>query len=259
MQIELAAAVGWVFLAIFAVLALISILDMLKVIELRDSGQRKWIFRSVLGTAVLSVGGLGQAYYDVLIARLTGQGAQPQATASATASATGAPTATSTPAAKQSPDPDPRKQDPPEPVENCGTQAPTALRDWAQAELGERPDFTCLARERYPRCVATLQGRSAAENSSTEARECAREIETYRRNQIAPVLVKKSSYQVNLDSAEANSRSAGTPEELARREYVVAEIARMNGTEWQRFVASDRESLRDLGACNSASNCTLPQ
>lgn len=255
MEIGLTAAVGWLFLAIFAVLAIISILDLIKLIEIRSASQRKWLFNSVLGAAVLSVGGLGKAYYNDLI----GQIGSPTPEATARPGPSGEPARPAGPVQQPSPSSEGPKADPSDAASNCAARAPEALRDWAQAELGERPDFACVARERYPRCVASLQGRAAAENSSIEARACAREIEAFRRNQISPVLARKGSYQVNLDSAEANSRSAGTPAELEHRDYVVAEIARMNGTEWQRFVTFDRDSLRDLGACNSAAKCTLPQ
>ena len=124
-------------------------------------------------------------------------------------------------------------------------------------ELGERPIFACVTRDSYPSCVSALQGRSAVENSTIEARECGKAIEAFRRDQIAPVLARKSGYQVNLESAEAKSRMAATPEDNDRREYVLSEMERMRGIEWDRFVTVDRESYRDLGACNSAAKCTL--
>ena len=63
MKGELTAVIGWLFLLIFTILAVISILDLIKLIEIRGESQRKWLFRSVLGAAVLAVGGLGNTYY----------------------------------------------------------------------------------------------------------------------------------------------------------------------------------------------------
>lgn len=251
MDIEL--AVGWLFLAIFAVLAVISILDLVKIVEIRDENRRKWLFRSVLGCVVLAVGGFGKAYYDDRAKRLEpsieqpARNPKPSDVVGPTASGTTAP----------SPAPTATPAEPPPFDSRCESRAPESLRKWANEVLGERPNFSCKMRDRYPPCIAELQGRAAAENSPTEARDCGKAIEQFRRDEITPVLTRKVSYQVNLDNAEATTRSAASPEEIVRREYVVAEIARMNGSEWDRFVAVDRESYRDLGACNSQAKCTL--
>ena len=165
-----------------------------------------------------------------------------------------APTATPTPVPTRTPVPD----DPRPPVARCGVAVPQALADWARDHLGEPPDFTCAEQQPYPQCVATLQGRSRPEISRVAARQCGDDLAAFRRSFVAPVYGAKASYQINLDHTEFALRSGVSDDAADRHDYVAAEISRMNGREWDRFVAIDRKSREDMQACQDERRCLEP-
>ena len=153
--------------------------------------------------------------------------------------------------ASQLPVPD----DPRPPVARCGVAVPQALADWARDHLGEPPDFTCAEQQPYPQCVATLQGRSRPEISRVAARQCGDDLAAFRRSFVAPVYGAKASYQINLDHTEFALRSGVSDDAADRHDYVAAEISRMNGREWDGFVAIDRQSREDMRACQDERRC----
>ena len=132
------------------------------------------------------------------------------------------------------------------------------LADWARDHLGEPPDFTCAEQQPYPQCVATLQGRSRPEISRVAARQCGDDLAAFRRSFVAPVYGAKASYQINLDHTEFALRSGVSDDAADRHDYVAAEISRMNGREWDRFVAIDRKSREDMRACQDERRCLEP-
>lgn len=138
---------------------------------------------------------------------------------------------------------------------SCELHTPSALQDWSAATLGLRPNFRCVGEATYPECVAELRGRPGGEVSQVEARACADQIGEFRRTQVAPTYAAKAIYQTRLETAEVRLRSVQQPVDTDRREYVVAEIARMNGEGWADFVEIDRRSLGDLNLCNSGPKC----
>jgi hypothetical protein len=64
MPTDIRLAVMWLFVAIFAVTALIALLDLAQVIHIRDPARRKWLFGSVIGSVVLAVIGFGTGQFE---------------------------------------------------------------------------------------------------------------------------------------------------------------------------------------------------
>ena len=259
------AVVVWTCVGLFVGVVLLGFAALAGIWQPRDEETGKWLKRSVVFPLVGGVVG----FATFVFASERGLPPRPTPTpepspflspsphpsrTDAPPEPTPAPTATPTPVPTRTPVPD----DPRPPVARCGVAVPQALADWARDHLGEPPDFTCAEQQPYPQCVATLQGRSRPEISRVAARQCGDDLAAFRRSFVAPVYGAKASYQINLDHTEFALRSGVSDDAADRHDYVAAEISRMNGREWDRFVAIDRKSREDMRACQDERRCLEP-
>jgi hypothetical protein len=142
---------------------------------------------------------------------------------------------------------------------SCTKPAPAALAGWAAEALGPRPDLQCPTKLSYPACVSELRARGVGETSGAEAADCGKAVGTYRRIVIAPILQIKAGYDSNLDDQESALRAPADVAEQGQRDYVLAEINRMNGQDWAEFSRRDAGSESDLDACYSSARCRSSQ
>ncbi|MEG9269502.1 hypothetical protein [Qipengyuania sp. Mu-71] len=220
----------------------------------RDEETGKWLKRSVVFPLVGGV--VGFATLEFGSGRDTPLPPEPSPTVSPTVSPSPfLPTGTPTPTPRPTPTGTPTPPDPGPLAEACTVSVPQSLTIWADEQLGEPPAFTCAGRQPYPTCLDPLRQRSRPEISSAAARECGDALAAFRREYVAPVYGAKATYQVNLDTAEAALRLRTSDEAVERYDYVTAEISRMNGREWDGFVAIDRQSREDMRACQDERRC----
>lgn len=257
----------WTGVGAFVAVVIFGLLALFGLIEPRDPESGKWATRKVLFPLVVAVGAAAAALFA------SGQFDKPKPSDPQVSDEHGIPGVPDDPGSIDEPaipDPNPGSQiedvagqETPEPAIaseeeiSCIKPAPGALVEWASEALGPRPDFECSAKQNYPSCVSELRGRGSGETSAVEAAECGKAVADYRRSVIAPVLQIKASYDSNLDDQEKALRvwTSGTEEQ--QRDYVLAEIARMNGAEWRKFSAKDSESKFDLHVCYSNARCRL--
>lgn len=134
---------------------------------------------------------------------------------------------------------------------------PEFLTEWATAALGTPPTFRCAIAAPYPVCIADLRETQFAEISREAALSCGAQLLAFRQTHISPAYAAKLTYQDNLDAAEAGLRNPRNVEEAARRNYIIAEITRMNGVLWKDFTALDQRSKTDMLACQTDANRCL--
>ncbi|MGB3469702.1 MAG: hypothetical protein WBA51_02645 [Erythrobacter sp.] len=131
---------------------------------------------------------------------------------------------------------------------SCAIEHPSSLAQSA-AVLGKRPNPNCAKNAPYPPCVADIASRSLGETVRAETWDCSRDLTEWRRTYIAGVLTLKAPYQTELEGAEISTRPRANEELSEWREYILAEINRLNGPSWDRFVEIDARSKQDMDRC----------
>jgi hypothetical protein len=234
----------WICLALFTAAAVIWLLDMIGKVTIRSGAQRAMLNAS-LGTTLL--GGMASFAVETFFSP-----AQADAVAPVAAPIAAAATASPAPAEQSA------QTVTPQPATCRPAAHPAALAEWASAELDTPPTFRCAIGAPYPACIAELREKPHADISQEAARACGADLLAFRKTHVGPAYAAKIGYQDNLDAAEASLRSARTEEEVMRRDYVVNEIARMNGPLWKDFTALDQRSRADMLACQSnALRCVI--
>lgn len=126
---------------------------------------------------------------------------------------------------------------------------PAGVREWAEV-LGPRPGFETAMRATYPACVASLSGQDEASVTSEASAACRRQLAQFHTEWILPVYNRKAPYERNLEQQEQALRARNLePEILPRYSFVLAEMTRLQGEQWDRFVALDRRVADDSTAC----------
>jgi hypothetical protein len=102
----------------------------------------------------------------------------------------------------------------------------------------------------YPGCVARLASQSEETILSADVDACRHELTRMHSEQILPVYNLKDPYERKLEQEEEHLRSRHLEAEtLPRYSYVLAEMERLRGERWDRFVALDRHLQDDIANC----------
>lgn len=242
-----------IFVAIFAIAAAISLLDMVGLVTIRDPDQRKWLFRSLIGAVVLAVASFG--------ARQFGPTPEPSASA-ALATPTSAPSSPvarpiAAPSSRPTPLPPKPSGDPVKPPDNvaeaatCPTDA--AVQAWADEWLGSRPLIPAEFDRDYPACVATLRAATSIDDDAATA--CRAALEVHKGSFISPYFAAKIAYDARLKREERALRQGGVSgDELARYNYVLCENESYNfdgGKDLERLNAAESRINDDIRSCRS--------
>lgn len=138
----------------------------------------------------------------------------------------------------------------PPPADEPAAPSPApAFPEWA-GMLGPRPGFEAATGAAYPACVARLRQRGEAMIPSEDALACRRELVQFHTDWILPVYNRKAPYERNLELQEQALRPRNLePDILPRYSYIVSEMARLQGEQWDAFVALDRRVGDDTTSC----------
>lgn len=240
MPASVAPVVIWACVVAFVLCLAAALLVLFELWTPKSRATRKWLLSGVLFSAVGAVGSFAAAQFSG-----TGGLPAPDANQVETVGQTVRP--------PRPPAPPPAAPDPvppsPEPQEPPPAPLPAAVRDWA-AVLGPRPGFEAALRATYPGCVARLREGGEALGSAQEAADCRRALAHFHREWILPVYNRKASYEENLERQEQALRARNLePDILPRYSHVVSEMARLQGEQWDAFVALDRRVGDDITSC----------
>ncbi|AJP72427.1 hypothetical protein TS85_12490 [Sphingomonas hengshuiensis] len=241
----------WTFVLSFVLCAIGGLLVIFERWTPRNPAVGKWLVRGVIVSMVGAVVGFGVKQFPGDSGNVTGP--------------IGAEAAPATPAS-------PRVAEPPEPAPTDTAATPTPapalpvtppvtpdvppdsgppaeVADWATATLGPRPTLAEIDAHPYPTCVEDMQ--AAADTALPEdSAACVRALDRYHLKYVLGYYTRKQPYAVQLDLQEQRMRAAGAGGDAAPRyAYVVAEIARLNGAEWDRVQALDQRLRGDRTAC----------
>jgi hypothetical protein len=248
MDASLPAAVGWIFVAIFVLVAIIVLLDLAGIRRIADEEQRKWLFRSLIAAVVVAVTGLGTAHFKRLetgpVLAQPAASPTPQASASPTPSPAAAPSPTPRPTASATP------QDSAVAQGLCAADATVAA--WASVNLGERPRLPAAFDKEYPPCVAKLR---AAEMpaSDDEVSMCVNALDQHHQRFILGFYRTKEAHDLALKKWERSLRRSGIDEsERSLYNYVVCENEDLNdpgGPTLEARDAAEQRIAEDRKAC----------
>lgn len=238
MPANVAPVVIWACVAAFILCLIGALLIIFERWTPKSRATSKWLVGGVLTSAVGAVGSFAAAQFGGTsppIAQANQSGAakappvSPLPPASGPAAADAAPTAA--------------VPDTPADI------VPAPIREWAEV-LGPRPGFEIAMRATYPACVASLSGQEEASVTGEASAACRRALAEFHTEWILPVYNRKAPYERNLERQEQALRARNLePEILPRYSYVLAEMARLQGEQWDQFVALDRRVADDSTAC----------
>lgn len=236
----------WTFVASFVLCVGAGLLVIFDLWSPRDPAVRKWLVRGVIVSVVGAVVGFGVRQFAT--EQETG-GNQAEAEA-VVAPPAPAPTPAATPSGSPSAMPSPTPSPDPNPSPTPDATIPAAVADWAATALGTRPGFAAIDAHPYPTCVEDLRAMPAESALAEDATACVRALDRYHFNYVLTYYALKQPYGARLDAEEQRLRgAAGSEEGGARYRYVLAEIARLNGPEWDRLQALDQRLRDDRAAC----------
>lgn len=258
MGASLPAVVGWIFVAIFVLVAIIVLLDLAGIRRIADEEQRKWLFRSLIAAVVMAVTGLGTAHLRKLEPGPVL--AQPGASPTPQASASPAPPLAATP----SPTPSPRPTASATPQESATAQgqcaADATVAAWASVNLGERPRLPAAFDTEYPACVAKLRA-AGTPAGDDEVSMCINALDQHHQRFILGFYRTKETFDVALKKWERSLRRTGIEEsERPLYNYVVCENEDLNdpgGPTLEARDAAEQRLAEDRKACRK-NRCLAP-
>lgn len=238
MPASVAPVVIWACVVAFILCLAGAVLVLFELWTPRSRATRKWLLSGVLFSAVGAVGSFAAAQF--------GGSPPPQPDSNQNGAAK---LAVAPPAPRPRPPVVPDSAPSSETRETPADTLPAAVREWAEV-LGPRPGFETAMRAAYPNCVASLSGQNEASVPSEAAAACRRQLAQFHTEWILPVYNRKAPYEQNLELQERALRPRNLePEILPRYSYVLAEMARLQGEQWDRFVTLDRQVADDSAAC----------
>lgn len=231
------AVVGWIFVLIFAATASIVMLDLAGFRRIKDRTQRKWLFRGVIVSVVVAVGGLGTALFKNMDPSRPAPPPSPAAPRMLAEHNSAAPILTPAPRADE---PEPARPEPTREPADEASPPSGELTEWAREHLGERPVIPDAFTREYPDCAAKLQKRGFADIDPSEALDCRDALEAHHQRYIVAFYKAKQPYDVAIRREERLLLARGlTPEELVLFNFVARENEDLNGPDGATNVARE--------------------
>lgn len=228
----------WVCVAAFVLCMIGALLALFEIWTPKSAATKKWLVSGLLFSAVGAVGTFAAKQFN------EAPGAEQATTSRSGAAGEGSDRGQPRPSPRNTPVTDPQ-QPPPEST----VSLPEAVREWAEA-LGPRPGFEAAMRAPYPSCVGNLSGQDEAAVLSAETTACRRELNRFHTEWILPVYNRKAAYEENLERQEETLRPRSLESEtLPRYSYVLSEMTRLRGEQWDSFVALDRRIQDNIADC----------
>jgi hypothetical protein len=216
MPTDIRLAVMWLFVAIFAVTALIALLDLAQIIHIRDPARRKWLFGSVIVSVVLAVIGFGTGQFET-----PSTSNEPKPPSKVASQIREKPSGTG----KKQPVAGPKTIDvAPNPDDQAkGVSARVAA--WVEANMPPRPTLPAEFERDYPPCAAALRADAAA----TSATACRVALEAHKASFVSRFYALKFDYDKALiDQQRQLSRKGLDDEEREIYNFLQAENEDLN-------------------------------
>lgn len=245
-------------MAVFALLAIISLLDMIGWVTIREASQRKWLFRFLIGSIVPAVAGLGTLAIRELGTQMPST-VVPTADAKAKSEVRESPVGNisagvATPATPPQP-PDPVEASAPVSEPTRATED-AGLVTWGARHLGPRPEMPAEFEGDYPPCVAELQARRRTDIGLGDAAECRRQLEAHHQRWLVPLYTQRSNYgRAILNQQESLLRGGLTAREVVLVNFTRREDENFNhpqGQALRQFQAADERIRRDMDRCRTS-------
>ena len=250
MPANVAPVVIWACVAAFILCLIGALLALFEIWTPKREATSKWLISGVLFSAVGAVGAYAAARFNDSSPAIQAAVAQP---GSARAAGDDRAASTRELVSNEAQPAPPAGDTTPSPgaggAETAQASVPASVRAWAEV-LGPRPGFEAVMNAPYPACVARLRGQEEAAVTNADAVACRRELLAFHTERILPVYNRKGPYEQNLERQEQVLRARGLETEiLPRYSHVLAEMARLQGEEWDAFVALDRRVGDDATSC----------
>lgn len=232
--------VAYVFLGVFIVCVLAGLAVMLEWWTPRNKRVGTWLVTGVIMSVAGAVVTFGTNIYG-------GKGGAAAAETPTPPGPAPSPPTTAAPGPSPTPSPSPAPTASPAP-QTAGV--PEALQEWVGAKLGSRPTLAEISAHPYPACVDELRALAPDAVLTEDANACGRALNRYHTNYLLAYYHVKAPYSANLDSQEEQLRlQLPAPDARERYAFVGAEIARLNGEEWDSIVALERRLADDISSC----------
>lgn len=211
----------WISVLAFGACVIAGVLMIFGVLKPQDPAVRKWLFGGVITVVVGAVATFAVRQFDTTPAPppvVRPDRPDPRAGKSAGNDAQPSPS----PPVEAPSEADPTREAP---------AIPPELRKWASETLGARPVLQANAEQAYPPCVSRLRNSAAAVDDG-DALDCRRDLQKFHMDVIVSYYESKRPYDRRLEAEELALRKGGLDAgELAKYNYIIAEMDRLNGAE----------------------------
>lgn len=227
----------WVCVAAFILCMIGALLALFEIWTPKSRATRKWLISGLLFSAVGAVGSFAAKQFNEAPASAQTATSQSEMRQERSDRRRARPRRPSAPATD------------PEPPPEAPDSESEGVREWAEV-LGPRPGFETAMRAAYPSCVGSLGGQEEASVLSADTVACRRALNRFHTEWILPVYNRKAAYEENLEHQEETMRARHLePDVMPRYSYVISEMNRLRGGQWDRFVALDRRIQDDIVNC----------
>jgi|GEM_PF-4129643 len=234
--------VGWMFVVVFAATAVIVLLDMVSLITIREAGQRKWLFRTLIGSIIVAIAGLGTSVINDMKSDRQPADDPKNVAAPANSQAAGeiddpalngsGTVEKANPALPSSDNGSQPGQDDHDPAAPSSASVKPEVAAWALQNLGKRPAIPPAFERQYPSCVAELQRLSFDAIDPADASDCRNQLDNHHMKYILGFYTLKTAYDKALKKQESALRRGGIGED--ERDFY-------------NFVVSENEDFNDPG------------
>jgi len=243
------AVIAWAFTLTFLIALALILLDVAGVRRIADAGQRKWLFRSLLGSVIMAVTGFGAWQFEAF--RRPAEPAPQQVIVAPKETPQSVPPPA--PRTEEAISPQPAQPQAPTPASPARSDA--ELATWAAVSLGERPGIPAAFESTYPACAAQLGGQTYAEIDPADASACRTQLNAHHYRYIVGFYRAKEAYDRALNSQDAALRRGGIqPDETTRYNFVLSENEDFNdpgGPTLRSIEQAEARVLQDRTACRT--------